>query len=563
MYVGSYFELHTALLAWSVYTLLFNVLIITGLAYVPFLMLLYRNWKEPGTQAENRPSVGVSLKRMYVDLISVLFVFTIFFLPLWDLSPKQVVFSPGPSAIRQETVSTNTDPTTYKDTFKNIEGFPAKISPGWAFVAAVSGGLTNAVTHSLPSTGDLAAAEAIMTAGAVHSPILATEISNFATECFGPARARYFQLLREGKLPQKAIDYVEEHPTDLNWLGSRVLLDTPGLYKPRKRGAYAGAMRAEKPVAGWPAEPGGRDWWYGEAEAKAGTPGRPYCDEWWTDPDKGIRSKLVEIYKKNSGAFDKGYDYLSARITTINTDLTVDDYLAKVAIDRYSRKRNTITDYAHRRTASGFGSTVQANLNSFKNLAGAVGASYTAGKFSFYLHVILQALPYIQATILMGIVMMLPVYLVFSGYSLEAVFYFAVAFFTVRFWTALWEIAAWAEKALTDAMFPTGADMLNALASGISSLVTLGGNGSLDVGTQMITKIALVNLVTASLYLGLPFVWSVLMGMAGMRFGNKLTTSAVNSSGGEKAEEAGKSSTSAAGKVVGAGSKGIKGGTKM
>ncbi len=58
-----------------------------------------------------------------------------------------------------------------------------------------------------------------------------------------------------------------------------------------------------------------------------------------------------------------------------------------------------------------------------------------------------------QALVLMGIYMFLPLVVFLSGFDLKAMFYGAVAIFTVKLWAAMWFIAQWVDARLIDSMY--------------------------------------------------------------------------------------------------------------
>ena len=52
MSVDSYLELFTSLFGWTFYGILWDVLVSTGIVYLPFLGILIDNWREPAQGGE-------------------------------------------------------------------------------------------------------------------------------------------------------------------------------------------------------------------------------------------------------------------------------------------------------------------------------------------------------------------------------------------------------------------------------------------------------------------------------------------------------------------------------
>jgi hypothetical protein len=64
MSVDSYLELFTTLFGWAFYGVLWDVLVSTGLVYLPFLGIVIDNWREPAEGGEFGTVTALSLRRM-------------------------------------------------------------------------------------------------------------------------------------------------------------------------------------------------------------------------------------------------------------------------------------------------------------------------------------------------------------------------------------------------------------------------------------------------------------------------------------------------------------------
>ena len=74
MSVDSYLELFTTLFGWAFYGVLWDVLVGTGIVYLPFLGILIDNWREPAEGGEFGTVTGLSLRRMELELFIALLV---------------------------------------------------------------------------------------------------------------------------------------------------------------------------------------------------------------------------------------------------------------------------------------------------------------------------------------------------------------------------------------------------------------------------------------------------------------------------------------------------------
>ena len=107
---------------------------------------------------------------------------------------------------------------------------------------------------------------------------------------------------------------------------------------------------------------------------------------------------------------------------------------------------------------------------------------------------------------MLGIYALLPLVVVLSRYSLSMMVVGAMAIFTVKFWSVLWYLAMWVDQNLIRSMYPDVNVFLQIFAN----------PGEHDI------KRLLLNMITTSLYLGLPLLWSGMMAWVGVRIGHSI-----------------------------------------
>ena len=93
-----------------------------------------------------------------------------------------------------------------------------------------------------------------------------------------------------------------------------------------------------------------------------------------------------------------------------------------------------------------------------------------------------------------------------TRHSLSMMVVGAMAIFTVKFWSVLWYLAMWVEQNLILSMYPDVNVFLQIFAN----------PGEHDA------KRLLLNMITTSLYLGLPLLWSGMMAWAGISVGRAI-----------------------------------------
>ncbi len=158
-------------------------------------------------------------------------------------------------------------------------------------------------------------------------------------------------------------------------------------------------------------------------------------------------------------------------------------------------------------------------LNTAENLVtsglAAGGVLTSSALFSFTMTAIMQALPMIQAVLLLGIYALLPVVVVLSRYSISVMVIGTIAIFTVKFWSVLWHLALLVDQNLIMSMYPDVNIFLQFF----------------DNTSEHDINCMLLNMITTSLYLDLPLLWSGMMAWAGQLGRNPRTKVSDASSG--------------------------------
>jgi len=160
---------------------------------------------------------------------------------------------------------------------------------------------------------------------------------------------------------------------------------------------------------------------------------------------------------------------------------------------------------AHNSGSTGLLNTVENGAKGGLASGGVVAAS---ALFSVTMTAVLQALPMVQAVLLLGIYALLPMIVVLSRYSISMMVIGAMAIFTVKFWSVLWYLALWVDHNLILSMYPDVNVFLQMFAN----------PGEHDI------KCMLLNMITTSLYLGLPLSWSGMMARTGLPIGRSINS---------------------------------------
>lgn len=489
MSVDSYLELFTTLFGWAFYGVLWDVLVATGIVYLPFLGILIDNWREPAEGGEFGTVTGLSLRRMEIELFLALLVVVLAGQPaaLTPLNAGTLSYTP-PATLASPSPVTATvaeSDSTYGTT--GFTGSPATVNiPVWWYaVLAMSSGVNHAVVAGLPKTGDLRTLEQQARLATIADPRLRQEVSDFFSHCYVPARSKY-QAERpdEGSVSSVLEAYGRDDP---DWMGSHLYRETPGYYE---------RLRPTRQVPGWPYNPT-RDTEYDPADPPAW--GKPTCKEWWDDGSIGLRQKLIA----EANATSAGFSGLVVAVAPGLASEKQKDAVARTVLTNAPPTWSSNELVSGNTATTGWLATAESAI---KGGLAAGGVLTTSALFSVMITAVLQALPMVQALLLLGIYALLPLVVVLSRYSLSMMVVGAMAIFTVKFWSVLWYLAMWVDQNLIRSMYPDVNIMLQIFAN----------PGEHDI------KRMLLNMITTSLYLGLPVLWSGMMAWVGLKIGRSI-----------------------------------------
>jgi hypothetical protein len=465
MEVAALIDIYTSVLGWTLYDRLWEALLGSGLAYLPFLGAIVRHfagsWSEAGDAGAE-----ASVRGLELQLLGMVAVAALAGAPAVDLKVADLTYT---AACGSTTVQGGATGTLYDSTFNIGGGAPAQVPVWWRAALAVAAGVSNVAVAALPCSANLRQLNYRVDNTRVADPALRQQLQQFDRDCYQPARAKFdrdHQNLPAGYTPG-----------DTDWAGSRFFQDTGGYYDDPNPNL---APRAGTEIPGFPYDPG-RDFEFDGTPPASGL-GKPTCRQWWTDATAGLRKRLLDqIDPKVLAA-------LKSAAGGAATPLYVEDMQIRKLV-------NTTVSLAGITVPQA--SLPEAGTGGFSGwLAGFLGTAGTLyhgleQRATFY--ALQQAAPIGQSLILMAIYLCLPFVLVFSSYSVETALLAALGIFALRFLTALWALATWIDSTMPKAL-------------GIDWFTQDADNGVAAVVAEI---------TGALLFMGLPVVWFLVLGWAG------------------------------------------------
>jgi len=560
IHVGSHLELFTTMYGWTLYMMFFQLLSITGVIYYPFLKVLYNVWKNVKDSRDSGDAAVVAQKQITYSLIAMLAVFSICVLPAVQLQATDVAYNRtcmNGGAVQTIEDTNASQPSQYGSTLQPTQGQPG-VPIFWWFLMAFSSGINQAAASSLPCLDNVRGLDNVLRGLTIEDPALRGEYSRFANECFLPAKSRFFSALN-GDLGPAFQQHTQNSfnaylaaggdEDDPLYIGSEFYLITPGYYDWGGNTSAANmtpatctaqipsgycSFRAETDVPAWPYVEARDN--YNQADINAGTPGRPYCDEWWTEhanQNLTLKNKLLTSVEVTGTDVLQWNDSQSAwqNISTVaaNAWSTLPGYdqndIDEMIIQRYVRDNmpdmdddnsSNMLETAGMATL-GIAALIGDKIPVVGKAIGGAGEEFASSLANVYISLwtLKQAAPKALAIILMMVYGLLVFYLVMSEYEIDSVITMMFVILALRFFTPLWIIADYLDEALFTSMYfneNDGAFSLSRVWDQIATTTTMG------------TDRLILDIVLMAFYLIVPGLLLTIMGIAGVNAGRMATS---------------------------------------
>lgn len=485
MGVGSYIEMYTSVLSWQVYEIIWQGLTLTGIVFVPFLMIILKAGVKiagllSGVVSDDGNDRGVPgvMTQAIVEVMIGFFVLMFFAVPTTTLELANVSYQPRPTAVEETPAAVNPtaagDPTTLNSAFTAVAA-EVQLPQGWDLISRISSGFTFGVAYSLPRPVDLEESLSTLSTSHITEPGLSREVPAFHKSCYRQARAKLSNWLIQENVDSSLLTRIETNgQDDLNYIGSLTLVETPGLYRQcNNLDSCQGSLRAQYPVQTFNYS-AARDSDYSDADIANNVPGKPYCDEWWTS----IRDRVLaeedeasettwEWLRTAFGGTATDQQVEQARVMRVlqNTDLRAQQILGTEVGAQFGTPPNWNADVV-------VGGALISAANPVKKVTGVLAAAelgttgfraYSNWRKMSYLK---KAIPSIIGIMLFVVPLVLPFVLVWKSYGIDAIAFMAITYFGIRFLSAIFEVGALLEDALQTSLFGDWSDILGYVMNG-------------------------------------------------------------------------------------------------
>ena len=476
MKVHSYFELATTLIGWHIANGIGQLLVSSGLVFIPIGVALYRNWSQPTRSQESRNAAPVSLRRMEQDIAIAIIVMILCFLPAIPVQPGDIRYE---RAVAEGTVTFSEINVPYQIESEHAGQF--KVPIFWWLTIEISAMFTDSVISVVDWLGQPAGLRpALLRIGKIQltDEHLLTELREFRRDCYEPSLAKY----QNAHKPPKPTNLVES----IDWLGSHIFITTPGYYQACTNVNSCGSgYYANSPMASWASI----------SSLEMALPGQPYCDVWWTHSRIGLRTKLLDKLHDQAPWLQGDLDRITKTIDGTNNTQVMRRIVEHE--DRFLRRLinktpQVVVNRADRGDSIYWFSDSIFSLDGIQQIIASLGALLMSALFHIVMELILIGLPMAQALMLMLIYISIPLVIPYATVNPSIIVRIVVILFSLKFVSALWALAEFLDEKLLQTLYPD------------SSILEFGGSGtSADVVLSMITLFS---------YVSLPLGWFLLVG---------------------------------------------------
>ncbi|UIA92988.1 conjugal transfer protein TraG N-terminal domain-containing protein [Erwinia tracheiphila] len=501
MTTNSYLEYFLTLLGWLINNGLWNVLLSTGLFVLPLAFKVLGIWLRVREEGEDEGNKGMlSLPRIENALYAGFLVMMACCVPLINVSLSTMQYD----TTRAKTCGVWTpkapDESGYAGVVSSLNDQTAAAPVWWVLMHKLSKGITQAAVASIPCRPDMRQIRFEVQHTRIGNPSLAQELQDFTNDCYSVA---LYMWKRQDQGQTKDKDTLN----DIAWVGSSTFLN--GFYPD---------LQSKLPRADFPwndARDSGRP--------DTGRGGYPTCSEWWSSADTGLKARV------KAQADPDMWLRISAAVKM--SGFSNADYQEAVIRRLVSPESLTVSQGGH--VYAGYGGNADFTLDNSAARVAAIGGTALGSLAAFpAFDAMRQALPMVQAILLMAVYVMLPLILAFAAYEFKTVITLTFVVFALNVLTFWWELARWLDSWLLTALY----------SSDTHSHFNMAGlqNSSDDL---------IMNLVMGTMFLVLPAVWLGALSWAGINVGQMLGAAFTN--GSAVAQKAGGKVGEAGANVVG------------
>jgi hypothetical protein len=570
-------DLYFVVVAMYSYNILWQIILDTGLIFLPFIMVIIEVLKDGMESSKNMADSGYTMKALEVKIYSMLAALVLFVLPIlpFDLDRMaqytKICEIDGSENIIDDDIGTDRigsiDNTrlsgpvrlSTNELILEMAGTEIKLPFMLKFVLAFGTGYTIEAVDRLPCSVNIVGMSQELMKTQIKDPDLLVETKEFIRQCYEPARSLAVRN-RDMNMPWLEDPDTENQP----WPGHGAFMNT-AYYGNVGRGFYSRSLipgfqsaKTNQYISKWvesrEAENSGQIECDGTCLHETG--GFPSCYEWWagvgagyegvslSNMDQSLRGRLLANMRRFQGneritamlqRVIKRFDPESTAYEQMEMMLKL-SYFNAYSINRI--KGAETKDYAWESETNGFWGAISRGLGTIGTYGAAIGNFAGAS-------LIQLAAPIVKGMMLAVIIAVLPLACVVSKFGFKFLVPLHFFLFAILFWPFLWELTMLIQQSYIE-------EVMHDSILGLSDMM--------QPNVQILSQY-----LTDALFLLFPGFFTAILTAAGLSIGSQMSNLAdkPGSDAGSPARQAGnKASGAVQSKVASTGkaalSKGMK-----
>lgn len=510
MVANNLIEIYTLIFGWSMYEAVWDVLVGSGLALIPFIYAVVSSFQDNYKDGDAESTV----KELELKIVSMVLVLMLCVIPYkgWGIDLATLQYNlETPDCNPPANVAGQGDDTgtAYDDAFADMGAMESYKPVAWAFVEFLSSAITHTTISSMSCVNNYEFMLLRISNTKIQGETLRARVRNFYEVCYLKALERFNK--NPVNLPADISAVM-----DIDWIGSGTLLNAQNEYYSHPE-AYIRDMEDQ----GFSRMPAIR-----ASDAAHQTGAHPYCREVWLGEQQpgginqalGLRQQILDSLPDDMAGdvLQDWTDWGSNVVTNgVVPDQVKEDLLLKMVIQAEAANLAAQTEIDLENKLDVDESTLKKVANFFFGAASTLESVSTWFEANTMKQMMKISGPMILALVQMIVIVSAPFILLLGSYRLSAFISIALAYFSFEFINAIWAAASWFDNRVLD--------------------LYLSGDGPSGIMNSF-----LVLTVSATSYILLPTIWLSIMAYAGTGMVRGLGMAGVGGGGAAGAGSAGR-----------------------
>tara|TARA_R110001592_G_scaffold316364_1_gene592812 strand:+ start:47971 stop:49632 length:1662 start_codon:yes stop_codon:yes gene_type:complete len=475
MIANNLIEIYTLIFSWNIYNAIWTILVGTGLALVPFIVLVIQGLKNYNDVRGIKGTVH-GIER---TLLGMILVMSLCVIPYpnagQSLASVQYKLDVPDCNVRSDPLlntSGQGDNTgeIHDSTFAGMAPSIVHQPVAWYGVNYISSAITYAAIKAMDCVNNYELMLLRISEVRIQDPVVRERVKNFYETCYKKTLARY-------KENPVAIPNDIDPLDDIDWIGSRIFLNQLDEYYQHEE-AYMPNMEQY----GFTRDEVNRA---SDEGAQEVTGANPSCKEVWegeangVNPAEGLRDVILDAIPEDKVGSVTG-DWVDWGHFVL-TDAAIHprdmgDLLIKMVLEADALNLNSTTEI-------NFGNDFNTNQGVVKEVLDAASmmfGTYASATQFFEINALKQvakiAGPIVLAIVQMIIIFAAPFIMVLTGYKFESFFALALTYFTFEFINVIWATAFWFDNHILDLYLSKSDGVLDTYTNTLLALIVSAGN---------------------------------------------------------------------------------------